>query len=71
MGAMRNAYRILVAEPEGRRLFGTPECRCEDNTCINPKWEGVDCIHLVEDRVQWCALLDSRVSLRAGDFLSS
>jgi hypothetical protein len=31
MGEKRNAYRILVGKPKGRRLLGTPRCRWEDN----------------------------------------
>jgi hypothetical protein len=30
-GAKRNAYRILVGKPEGRRLLGRPRHRWEDN----------------------------------------
>jgi hypothetical protein len=31
MGAKRNAYRILVGKPEGKRLLGRPRRRWEDN----------------------------------------
>jgi hypothetical protein len=31
MGEKRNAYRILVGKPEGRRPLGRPRCRWEDN----------------------------------------
>jgi hypothetical protein len=31
IGAMKNAYRILVAEPEGKRPLGRPRCRWVDN----------------------------------------
>jgi hypothetical protein len=27
----RNAYRILVGKPEGKRLLGRPRCRWVDN----------------------------------------
>jgi hypothetical protein len=27
MGEMRNAYRILVRKPEGKRSLGRPRCR--------------------------------------------
>jgi hypothetical protein len=27
----RNAYRILVGKPEGKRPLGRPRCRCVDN----------------------------------------
>jgi hypothetical protein len=31
MGAKRNAYRILVGKPEGKRPLGTPRRRWVDN----------------------------------------
>jgi hypothetical protein len=35
MGAKRNAYRILVGKPEGKRPLGRPRRRWEDNIRIN------------------------------------
>jgi hypothetical protein len=32
---MRNAYKVLVGKPEGRRPLGRPGCRCEDNIEID------------------------------------
>jgi hypothetical protein len=31
MGDERNAYRILVGKPEGKRPLGRPRCRWVDN----------------------------------------
>jgi hypothetical protein len=31
MGQKRNACRILVRKPEGKRQLGRPRRRCEDN----------------------------------------
>jgi len=31
MGDRRVAYRVLVGKPEGKRQFGRPRCRWEDN----------------------------------------
>jgi hypothetical protein len=37
MGAKRNAYRILVGKPEGKRPLGRPRCRWVDNTKMDLK----------------------------------
>jgi hypothetical protein len=34
MGEKRNAYRILVGNPEGKRLLGRPRRRLENNIKI-------------------------------------
>jgi hypothetical protein len=31
MGERRGVYRVLVGKPEGKRPFGRPRCRWEDN----------------------------------------
>jgi hypothetical protein len=31
MGKVRNACKILVGVPEGKRLLGGPRCRWKDN----------------------------------------
>jgi hypothetical protein len=41
----------LVKKPEGKRLFGRPVSRMEDNIEINPTkigWEKVERIHLAQ-----------------------
>jgi hypothetical protein len=35
MGAMRNAYKILIGKPEGRRPLGRPTHRWKDNIRMN------------------------------------
>jgi hypothetical protein len=35
MGEKRNAYRLLVGKPEGRRPLGRPRCRWVDNIRID------------------------------------
>jgi hypothetical protein len=37
MGEKRNAYRILVAKPEGNRLLGKPRRRWVDNIKMDLK----------------------------------
>jgi hypothetical protein len=45
MGEMRNAFKILVRKPEGKKLFVRPRHKWEDNIKLGPNeigWEGVD-----------------------------
>jgi hypothetical protein len=42
MGDKRNAYRILVGKPEGKRSLGRPKCRWLDNIKMDRKgWYGL------------------------------
>jgi hypothetical protein len=62
MGEFRHAYSILVAKHGGRRPFGIPRLRWEDNTKRNLKevrCAGVDSIHLTQDRDQWWAVVNT------------
>jgi hypothetical protein len=48
-GATRNACRILVGKPEGKRLLGRPRCRWVDNIKMDLRelgWGGMDWIDL-------------------------
>jgi hypothetical protein len=45
VGKMRNAYKILVGRPEGKRPRGRRTCRWEDNIRMDLgqiRWEVVD-----------------------------
>jgi len=60
MGLMRNAYKISVGRPEGNRALGRRRRRWEDNIRMDLMeivWEGVDWIHLAQDRDQWWVLV--------------
>jgi len=60
MEDMRNAYKISVGKPEGKRPFGEPGHRWEDNIRMYLKeiWrKGVDWIHLAQDRDTGAMLL--------------
>jgi len=35
MGESRGAYRVLVGKPDGKRPFGTPRRRWENNNKMN------------------------------------
>jgi hypothetical protein len=53
MGKKRNAYRILVGKPEGKRPLGRPRRRWVDNIkmCLREiGWDGMDWIDLAQDR---------------------
>jgi hypothetical protein len=41
MGEKRNAYRILVGKPEGKRLLGRPRCRWVDSIKMDLKRDGM------------------------------
>jgi hypothetical protein len=49
----KNAYRLLLGKPEGKRPLGGPMCRWVDNIrmdLIEVGWGGGDCIGLTQDR---------------------
>jgi hypothetical protein len=67
MGAKRNAYRILVGNPEGIRLLRRPRCRWVDNIKMELGeigWDGMDWIDLAQDRDQWRALVNMVLNLQ-------
>jgi transposase len=48
----RNACRILVGKPEGKRPLG------------RPRWDVMGWIYLAQDRDQWRALVNTVMNLR-------
>jgi hypothetical protein len=62
----RNAYRILVGKPEGKRPLGRPRRKWEDNIKIDLReigWGGMDWIELSQDRDQWRDLVNTVMKL--------
>ncbi|KAJ4452141.1 hypothetical protein ANN_03659 [Periplaneta americana] len=58
MGESRNACRVLVGRPEGKRPLGRPRCRWEDNIKMDLREVGYDdrdLINLAQDRDRWRA----------------
>jgi hypothetical protein len=63
----RNAYRLLVGKPEGRKPLGRPRRRWLDNimrALVEVGWIGVDWICLAQDRDRCRALVNLVLNLR-------
>jgi hypothetical protein len=77
MGEKRNAYRIFVGLPEGKRPLGISRRRWVDNIKMDLReigWDDMDWIDLAQNMDQWSALVDTVMNLRvlknAGKLLS-
>jgi hypothetical protein len=63
---LRNAYRILLGKPEGKKLLGRPRRRWVDNIKMDLReigWDGVELIDMAQDRDQWRALVNTVLNL--------
>jgi hypothetical protein len=63
---MRDVYRFLVEKPEGKRPFGRPRYRWEDNIKMDLQevgCGGMDWIKLAQDRDRWQALVNAVMNL--------
>jgi hypothetical protein len=57
----RNAYRILVGNPVGKRPLGRPRRRYVDNILRETGW---DWMNLTQGRKEWRALVNAVMNLR-------
>jgi hypothetical protein len=66
-GEKRNAYRILVGKPDGKRSLGRPRRRWADNIKMYLReigLDGMDWSDWAQDRDQWRALVNMVMNLR-------
>jgi hypothetical protein len=66
IGERRNTYNILVGKPARKRELGRPRHRWEYNIRMDfgeIGWEGMDWMHLSQDRDQWQALMNAVTNL--------
>ena len=66
MGEGRGVHKFLVGKPEGKRPFGRPKRRWEDNIKMDLQEVGGvgDWMELAQDRNRWRALLNTVMNLR-------
>jgi hypothetical protein len=67
MGEKRNACRLLVGKPGGKRPLGRPRSRWIDNLKMDLLEIGlgdVDRIGLAQDRYSWKTLVNAVMNLR-------
>jgi hypothetical protein len=67
MGEGRDAYRVLVGRPEGKRPLGRPRHRWEDNIKMDLgeiEIDGANWIRLAQDRFQWRTFVNTVMNLR-------
>jgi hypothetical protein len=65
MEQKRNAYRILVGKPEGKKPLGSHRRRWEDNIKIDLReigWRDLDWIDLAQEKEQWRALVNKVIN---------
>jgi hypothetical protein len=66
-GEMRSAYAILVPKHEGKMLLGRSRNRWEGKIRMDLReigWEGVDWLHVAQNRDQWRAVVNTVMNFR-------
>ena len=66
-GERRGVYRVLVGKPEGKRTFGRPTPRWEDNINMDLRevgCGGMDTIELAQDWERCRALVNAVMNFR-------
>jgi hypothetical protein len=67
MGEKRNAYRILVGKPEGKKPLGRQKRKWVDSIKMDLRevgWDGLDWIDVAQDRDQWRAPVNMVMNLQ-------
>jgi len=77
-GRDEKCIQFFSRKPEGERSLGRPKYRWKDGIIMYLReigWEGVDWLHLAQDRDQWRSVVDTVMNLRVPqqtvNFLSS
>jgi hypothetical protein len=67
MGGKRNACKILVGKPEGKKSLRRPRLRWVNNIKMDLteiELDGMDWIHLAQDMDQWMAFVNTVTNVR-------
>ncbi|KAJ4450972.1 hypothetical protein ANN_02407 [Periplaneta americana] len=67
MGESRNAYRVLVGRPKGKRPLGRPRRRWEDNIKMylrKVRYDDREWVDLAQDKNQWRAYVRAALNLQ-------
>jgi hypothetical protein len=65
MEALKNAFRLLVGKPDGKRLLERPRRRWVGNIKTDLReigCDGMDCIDLAQARDQWRVLVNTMMN---------
>jgi hypothetical protein len=66
MGGERKVYKVLLGKLKGKRPLRRPKHRWENGINMNLRqigWEGMEWIHLAQDRDLWQAVVNTVINL--------